>query len=332
MKTGKQLTETAFLYPCDGYKPWSYRVMYIRDKRYGLCPNCDARFEFPVGIEVEKNVGCSKCGTVFQYEPKIGLWYYLPSDFVFSRDVCPDCDRESPEADTIPGFRMCRTCNLEFRWELSPLNNGLICFQFPYGRGKYIMMRDAMNEKYKTPDPFGVKTDPADAFRKNRILDITEEILRNWCGLERFARALDIGCGEGFITVDFPATEIWGYDVSDVALERFPSGGGTRGGHVLLTSDPDKITGMFDLILAAGVMVREYDFKSIIKLIEDHACGIVVICQTDQTEVPEVTSLTGNQIHCTKFPYREFHQRLRVFSYYRQIDHPHEESESDAEC
>ena len=171
------------------------------------------------------------------------------------------------------------------------------------------MNKEAMNQKYAKPDPFGVKTNPADAVRKEKIISTLTQWVEEHRNGEPFERALDIGCGEGTITVDIPAKEIVGYDPSDIALSRVPSG------TIVVTDNPAQIEGKFDCIIAAGVLVKEYDFKSILELIDRHASGIVLTCQTDVTEVHEVGSLQGKPISTVEFPYRSNKQRLRLLDY-----------------
>ena len=170
------------------------------------------------------------------------------------------------------------------------------------------MNKAQMNTKYAKVDPFGVKTDNADATRKAKILSVIQDIISNQLNGVRFKRALDIGCGEGFITTDLPADEITGFDISDIALSRCPE-------NMVVVDDPANIKGKFDLVICTGSLVREYDFAQILGLIHKHASGIVLTCQTHSTEVKEVATLK-NQTHIEQFPYRDLKQTLRIFDYY----------------
>ena len=72
---------------------------------------------------------------------------------------------------------------------------------------------------YKKEDPWGYKTNPNDLARKS-------EIIHSLLSLNiKFNRALDIGCGEGWITKDLPAKEIDGIEISNNAtnIDRFPN-------------------------------------------------------------------------------------------------------------
>jgi len=176
-------------------------------------------------------------------------------------------------------------------------------------------MKEKMNKKYATADPFGVKTNPDDARRKTRILAAIQNYIDTKRGGENFVRALDIGCGEGWITAELPAGEITGYDISDVALLRVDP-------NIILTDSlhAGNIFGEYDLILAAGVMVEEYDYKTFIDYIEEHATGLVVVCQNAATEVEAVGWISGEQISYEEFPYGTGIQRLRCFNYASKDD------------
>jgi SAM-dependent methyltransferase len=306
---GKKLSDYTWIYPIKDHKLWHQRWIYLGDVRNTYCPNCECRFEFPEGIEKIKYGGCPECKTVFFHNPYDGFWYFLPDDFEFDLDKCPDCGKEEcPEKPDLDEFFYCIDCGIEFNWSISPLENGLVCIKFPYKEGKSLMNKQQMNDKYKKPDPFGVLTSKADGERKAHILKALNDWITEKRGGEQFERALDIGCGEGFITKDIPAKEIVGFDVSDLALSRCPEG-------IITVDNIANIEGEFDCILAAGVMVREYDFVALLGLIDAKATEFVLTCQTDLTEVAEVTRLKGNPVHTESFPYNVHKQNLRVFDY-----------------
>lgn len=174
--------------------------------------------------------------------------------------------------------------------------------------GATMLGKQAMNDKYKDPDPFGVQIHPDDAIRKQKILDALQLHIDEVRGGEQFMRALDIGCGEGWITQDIPADHICGLDISDVALSRCDS-------NITKVNDRKKLKGTFDCIIACGVLVNDYDFKDILEIIESVATDFVLTCQAVNTEVPDVLTLTGKPESIIEFPYRDTNQRMRIFNF-----------------
>ena len=164
------------------------------------------------------------------------------------------------------------------------------------------------NELYSRSDPYGLLSDPTDANRKRIILSVLNQFIEKFRSGKRFARVLDIGCGEGWITADLPGIEIVGFDISTIALSRCPR-------NITTVSRYDEITGSFDLIIATGVLVKNYEYKEILRIIEDHASGIVLTSQTDITEVAEIARFKQREFLTFKFPYRENSQIMRLFDF-----------------
>lgn len=147
---------------------------------------------------------------------------------------------------------------------------------------------------YKEPDPWGYTTNPEDIRRKKTILD-------NLQGT--YKKALDLGCGEGWITKDLPAEEIYGYDISDYATSRFPKN----------VKKWDQ-TGKFDLVLATGVLYKHYSWEWFLTTIKNVSCGTVLLCNIAEWEVPEVERL-GTPVKVIEFPYREYTERIRIYDF-----------------
>lgn len=147
-------------------------------------------------------------------------------------------------------------------------------------------------------DPWAYKTTPCDVKRKMHILNILAPH-----GM--FDKALDIGCGEAWVTQDLPARVIHGYELSDTAAARFPP-------NVTRTLDPqDK----YDLVVATGVLYHHYDYRKMLEIIARCASHIVLTCNIKSWEVPEA-SLLGKEILTMEFPYRDWTQKLRLFDVY----------------
>lgn len=158
------------------------------------------------------------------------------------------------------------------------------------------------DEFYKTPDPWGYKTSEVDRVRKVKILATLVKY-------GPYESALDIGCGEGWITTDIPATDIFGYEISEVAKSRWPK-------NINEHCDGYK----YDLVLATGVLYSDYEFPALFGLINDTAAKYLVTCHIASREMKleQMFSVMGfQQLQMFEFPYQrpegDFTQRLRVF-------------------
>lgn len=149
---------------------------------------------------------------------------------------------------------------------------------------------------YQTPDPWGYTTNPEDAKRKKKILAALK-------AYAPFTNALDIGCGEGFITADLPAKTIYGIEESDTAASRLPK-------KVKRIFQPK---GKYDLIVCTGVLYDQYDATSIIRLVEEHAKRIVLTCNIADWERNMLPQ--DKIVYEERFPYREFEQHLVVYKW-----------------
>lgn len=76
--------------------------------------------------------------------------------------------------------------------------------------------KQMMEEFYSTPDPWCYKNHEEDEKRRNKIIETAKKYR------PKYRRALDLGCGEGFITEKLPARYIYGYDLSETAMSRLP--------------------------------------------------------------------------------------------------------------
>ncbi len=152
---------------------------------------------------------------------------------------------------------------------------------------------------YETkPDPWDYKRHEDDLERKCKIL---AKIVRIEPG---FRRLLDLGAGEGWITKDIPAEYRYGYELSDTAAARFPE-------NVKRVKKPE---GWYDLVVATGVLYPQYDWQTMVSLMQIHARRIIVTCNIKSWEVPQaIAQIPGQQIDEQEFHYRDFVQKLRVF-------------------
>ena len=170
------------------------------------------------------------------------------------------------------------------------------------------MSIENLDQVYSSPDPWGVQTSPDDANRKKIILAVLDRFIRDFRDSKPFKCALDIGCGEGWITQDLPATKIMGYDLSKNALARCPK-------KVETISDPKSLNGQFDLIVGAGILVKQYDYDSMLRMMREFGSDLVLSCQTDITEVTEIARYKNLEFFNMKFKYRDNNQILRLFNF-----------------
>lgn len=156
--------------------------------------------------------------------------------------------------------------------------------------------KEDLEEWYNVTDPWDYKDNPDDQYRKSLILDALSPHAP-------FQRALDIGCGEGFITADLPAKQIEGIELSDNAAKRLPD-------KVKRVVNP---TGKYDLIICTGMLYDQYDHHSFLSWIRSHIApgGIVLTCNISAWEINTLPD--DYQIHEYEFPYRTYIQKLRVY-------------------
>lgn len=169
-----------------------------------------------------------------------------------------------------------------------------------------------LERTYDNPDPWGYQTNPADIERKNKILynvnllrlaEFPKKALK-------FEKALDIGCGEGWITKDLPAEKIYGFEVSSQARERWPSN---------INKFIDWPERRFDLVLATGILYENYSWQLFTNIINSHATKYIVTCNIAGREHwPAIEQIEGKLLYLEEFPYHRgpdemFTQRLRIY-------------------
>lgn len=165
-----------------------------------------------------------------------------------------------------------------------------------------MMTKEELERVYDNPDPWGYETNHADSIRKATILSILNEY-------GPFEKALDIACGEAWITKDIIAKEIYGIEASDQAKSRWPD----------RVKKNVNLGDTFDLVLVTGALYENYDWKSIVETIELFASKYIVTSNiADREYKPAIERIPGKQINMALFPYNrsseeQFTQILRVF-------------------
>ena len=168
-----------------------------------------------------------------------------------------------------------------------------------------IETKEQLEVRYATPDPWGVKENLDDAKRFEEILGAIPK--------GKYKRALDVGCGEGVLTVQLPADEKVGIDISERAIGRC-IGDAEFKVHNLLEDKFDKRK-KYDLIVIAGVL---YEFPQ--RVADDligilKKGGILVDCHINQWSYPSFEEL--KLIKEKEFSYsscnHEYTQQLKVY-------------------
>ena len=141
---------------------------------------------------------------------------------------------------------------------------------------------------HKTEDAWGYKTNLDDAERKKIILSF----------LGSYERAIDIGAGEGWITQDLPAKNIFAIELSDNASSRFP----------VNVERIEKPEGKYDLVITTGTLYEQYDREQIMSWIKESASGHVLIAGIKDwlPELPEPTVYK-------EFKYRNYTQVIYFY-------------------
>jgi trans-aconitate methyltransferase len=153
--------------------------------------------------------------------------------------------------------------------------------------------KQELEDWYAKPDQWGYFTNPEDEKRRTLLLSMLD------CGYY-YERALDVGCGEGYITEKIPAHTIHGLDLATNALARLPK-------NVIPVQKPH---GQYDLVVSTGTLYAQYDHKAIYECIMDTAKEHILISGIGDWLIPYDF---GNPLRTIKFPYREFEQHATLY-------------------
>lgn len=151
--------------------------------------------------------------------------------------------------------------------------------------------KEELENWYRFPDPWAYKTTQDDLDRKEKIISMLPI---------RYQRAIDIGCGEGFVSHDLPATEIHGIEMSDLAAARLPW-------NVKRVTEPE---GVYDLVMTTGTLYAQYNHEQIVNWIKRCSCRHILIGGIKDWLMPYSF---GNVISRTEFPYRQYIQSVILY-------------------
>jgi hypothetical protein len=149
------------------------------------------------------------------------------------------------------------------------------------------------DDLYKQKDPWGYETNHHDFFRRDKIKEIFGE--------RYYTRALDIGCGHGFITTALPAWERYGLDWAEGSTNHVPS-------NVTAIKEP---YGQYDLVVATGVMYNNFRHRQIHEMIMQRSTYHILIAGIKDWLMPH--DYKSEIIAEVEFPYREYVQKVTLY-------------------
>lgn len=151
--------------------------------------------------------------------------------------------------------------------------------------------KEELESWYVNPDPWSYETTEDDAYRKDQIL----KLLPMW-----YNRAIDIGCGEGFVTRDLPAKELHGIELSDLAASRLPW-------NVRRVHAPE---GKYDLVVTTGTLYQQYNHEQIVQWIFQAACRHILVAGIKDWLIPYNF---GTALSISEFKYRQYTQSVILY-------------------
>ena len=177
-----------------------------------------------------------------------------------------------------------------------------------------IQNSEDLDEFYENPDPWGYRTNSDDERRRMELFSALPR--------RGYKRCLDIGCGDGFVTLGLPGEGVVGVDISEKAIHwarqnaaTLPDAGRFRFEQLsLFELDAHKL-GRFDLIVITGLLYEQYigKGKSVVRCILDDLLeegGILVSCHIRDWLPPRFPYAL---LDMTLYPYREYTHQLEVY-------------------
>ena len=166
---------------------------------------------------------------------------------------------------------------------------------------------------YKTADPWGYENHHDDELRRIELLTALPRL--------DYARCLDIGCGDGFVTFALPGEQITGIDVSGKAIDwarkaasKNPDQQRFRFEQISLFDPEVRALGRFDLIVITGVLYEQYIGKgaSVVRCLIDDLLedgGILASCHIREWRPMR---FPYSLLDMVIYPYREYTHQLEV--------------------
>lgn len=170
-----------------------------------------------------------------------------------------------------------------------------------------------MDEYKDSLDPWGYESNPEDQIRLRQIKSFLPDDYKG-------KRFLDIGCGEGYVSLEIRGVNLVGIDTSPIAVDSFNRRARLRGMHETHTAHKGSILddlasyGEFDFVIVTGVLYPHYVGKSanfINRSIEERLKKGGYLLSVHIAEMnPLPTFLT--EIDSWAYRYREYTHELSV--------------------
>lgn len=152
--------------------------------------------------------------------------------------------------------------------------------------------KEELENWYNVPDRWQYFQSNEDQIRKEKILKSLPH---------RYITALDIGCGECFVTKDLPADRIYGLELSDNAAARFPV-------NVTRVHQPEPK--FYDLVISTGTLYQQYNHEQIDAWIRTGSAYHVLISGIKDWLLPYAY---GEILHQEEFEYKSYIQKLTLY-------------------
>jgi SAM-dependent methyltransferase len=172
-----------------------------------------------------------------------------------------------------------------------------------------IQPQQELDDFYSTADPWGYYNNPHDATRKVRVMAALPRL--------EYENALDIGCGNGFITNELPAKQVTGLEFSAKAVAWTNQHAAPHVKYIQgsIFDLPSLNLPPMDLVVITGVLYPQYIGKSLrlVYVLVDQILkpGGILLCshiyEWYQARFPYLT------ISREYFAYREYSQVLEVY-------------------
>ena len=172
-----------------------------------------------------------------------------------------------------------------------------------------IQSKEELEQWYGRPDPWEYEVNPDDLTRRSMLLSELPK--------RRYLRALDIGCGEGFVTRHLPAEKIIGVDLSEQAIARANQHSSDRLSFQQgsLFELAGRFSEPFDLIVIAGVLYPQYIGNSnrLVYMMIDSLLaqgGVLASVHIDEWYTARFPYLLSRTV---MYGYRDYTHRLEIY-------------------